>query len=85
MGAKRLLNGTSKVNRRTDGQTDGQINLQKASAQRADALKKHCPGGFKEVLCSQFARAPAPHVSDEFQLLFKKFEDQEFINFHFVV
>ena len=43
VGAKRPLNGTSKVNRQTDRQTDkhtdGHFNLQKASAQRADALK----------------------------------------------
>ena len=43
MGAKRRLNGTSKVNRQTNTQThkhtDGQIDLYKASAQRADALK----------------------------------------------
>ena len=49
MGAKRCLNGTSKVNTQTDGQTDGgtdrqtdkHFNLSKASAQRADALKTH--------------------------------------------
>ena len=39
VGAKRLLNGTLKVNRQTDGrtntQTDGHFDLQKASAQRA--------------------------------------------------
>ena len=43
VGAKRRLNGTLKVNtqkdRQTDGQTDGHFDLQKASAQRADALK----------------------------------------------
>ena len=43
MGAKRRLNGTSKVNTQTDGQThghtDGHFNLKKASAQRVDALK----------------------------------------------
>ena len=38
--AKRRLNGTSKVNRRTDGHADGHFDLKKASAQRADALKK---------------------------------------------
>ena len=48
VGAKRPLIGTSKVNRRTntqthgqtDRQTDGHFDLQKASAQRADALKR---------------------------------------------
>ena len=50
MGAKKRLNGTSKVNTRTDGQTDGQtdehtdmqtdiLTYRKESAQRADALK----------------------------------------------
>ena len=43
MGAKRPLNGTSKVNRQTNTQTDkhiyGHFDLYKASAQRADALK----------------------------------------------
>ena len=47
VGAKRPLKGTSKVNTHTDGQTDGRedtqtdghFDLQKASAQRADALK----------------------------------------------
>ena len=42
--AKRPLNGTSKVNTETDGQTHGHthehFDLQKASAQRADALKR---------------------------------------------
>ena len=42
-GAKRLLNGTSKVNRHTDGQTDrqtdGHFDLQKVAALWADALK----------------------------------------------
>ena len=37
VGAKRLINGTSKVNTHTH--TYGQIDLLKASAQRADALK----------------------------------------------
>ena len=50
VGAKRPLNGTSKVNRRTDGHTDGQtdghFDLQKASAPRADALK--IPGKMKQ-------------------------------------
>ena len=49
VGAKSCLNGTIKVNRRTDGQTDrhterqtdGHFDLQKASAWRADALKIH--------------------------------------------
>ena len=44
MGAKILLNGTSKVNRQTHKQTDtqtyGHFDLYKASAQRADALKR---------------------------------------------
>ena len=43
MGAKRRLNGTSKVNRhtdrQTDRQTDGHFDLLKALAERADALK----------------------------------------------
>ena len=43
VGAKRHLNGTSKVNRqthtRTHGHTDGHFDLKKASTQRADALK----------------------------------------------
>ena len=47
VGAKRRLNGTSKVNTQTDRQTHrhtdrhiyGRIDLKKASAQRADALK----------------------------------------------
>ena len=47
VGTKKRLNGTSKVNTQTDGhtdrrthrQTDGHFDLQKASAQRADALK----------------------------------------------
>ena len=43
MGAKRRLNGTSKVNRQTHIQTDthtyGQIDLEKASAHRAEDLK----------------------------------------------
>ena len=43
VGAKIHLNGTSKVNRHTDRQTDkhtyGQIDLWKSLAQRADALK----------------------------------------------
>ena len=39
VGAKRHLNGISKVNRRTDTRTDKQIDLQKALAQWADALK----------------------------------------------
>ena len=39
VGAKRRLNGTSKVNTQTDKHTDGHFDLQKASAQRADALK----------------------------------------------
>ena len=43
VGAKRPLNGTSKVNRQTHTQTnrhtDGHFDLQKAPAQRADALK----------------------------------------------
>ena len=39
VGAKRPLNGTSKVNTHTDGQTNGHFDLYKASAQRADALK----------------------------------------------
>ena len=43
VGAKRPLNGTSKVNRHTntwtDRQTDGHFDLSKASAQRAYALK----------------------------------------------
>ena len=44
----RPLKGTSKVNRwtdrHTDGQTDGHFDLQKASAQGADALKTARPG-----------------------------------------
>ena len=44
VGAKRPLNGTSKVNiqtdRRTNTQTDGHFDLQKASAQRVDAVKR---------------------------------------------
>ena len=44
VGAKRPINGTSKVNRPTDPQTnrqtDGHFDLQNASAQRADALKR---------------------------------------------
>ena len=46
VGAKRRLNGTSKseqTDRQTDKQTYGQINLMKASAQRADALKRMTP------------------------------------------
>ena len=43
VGAKRHFNGTSKMNRwtdrRTHGHADGNCDLQKASAQRADALK----------------------------------------------
>ena len=39
VGAKRPLNGTSKVNRQTHKHTYGHFELQKASAQRADALK----------------------------------------------
>ena len=43
VGAKRPLNGTSKVNRqthrRTNTHTDGHFDLYKASTQRADALK----------------------------------------------
>ena len=43
MGAKRRLSGTSKMNRHTHRQTNrqtyGQIDLQKASTQRADALQ----------------------------------------------
>ena len=45
VGVKRHLNGTSKVNRQThtdghtDRHTDGHFYLEKASAQRADALK----------------------------------------------
>ena len=38
-GEKRRLNGISKVNRHTHRHTYAQIGLQKASAQRADALK----------------------------------------------
>jgi hypothetical protein len=41
VGAKRPLNGTSKVNRQTHTQTYGQMDLLKASAQRADALKTY--------------------------------------------
>ena len=45
-GAKKRLNGTFKVNRQTDrhtdGQKDGHFDLQKALAQRADALKIGC-------------------------------------------
>ena len=44
VGAKRLLNVTSKVNRQTDKHTDRQtdrhFDLQKTLALRADALKK---------------------------------------------
>ena len=44
MGAKRPLNGTSKVNRQTDTHTNthtyGHFDLLTASAQRADALKR---------------------------------------------
>ena len=39
MGAKIPLNGTSNVNRQTHTHTYVQIDLYKASAQRADALK----------------------------------------------
>ena len=39
MGAKRHLNGISKMNRQTDTHTNGHFDLEKASAQRADALK----------------------------------------------
>ena len=53
VGAKRPLNGTSKVNRRTDVQTDrrtdGQIDLQKASAQRADAFKRPGARAYRET------------------------------------
>ena len=46
VGAKRHLNGNSKVkakrtDTRTDGQTDGHFDLQKALAQRANALKRN--------------------------------------------
>ena len=37
LGAKRLLNGTSKVNRRMDGQTDRQTYI--------STRRKHWPGG----------------------------------------
>ena len=44
VGAKRRLNGTSKVNRRTDTRTDtptdGHFDLQKTLAHRANALNK---------------------------------------------
>ena len=39
VGAKRRLNGTSKVNRQTHKSTYGHFDLQKASVQRANALK----------------------------------------------
>ena len=39
VGAKRCLNGTSKVNRHIDGHTDGHFDLFKESALRADSLK----------------------------------------------
>ena len=54
VGAKRPLNGTSKVNRhtdrRTDTQTDRHFDLQKASAQRADALKMEVVGRFPQAV-----------------------------------
>ena len=52
VGAKRPLNGTSKVNRQTnthtDRQTDGHFNLKKALAQRADALKNDSESRFRK-------------------------------------
>ena len=49
-GAKRRLNGTSKVNTRTH--THRHFNLQKASAQRADALKISANiAGFLALVC----------------------------------
>ena len=57
VGAKRPLNGTSKVNRQTNTQTarqtDGHFDLEKASAQRADALKTQSKTVLKNVNNSQ--------------------------------
>ena len=51
MGAKRRLSGTSKVNRQTHRNSYGQIDLQKASAQRACFEKNlETPLSFEAVI-----------------------------------